>query len=191
MARPSKLTPELQTKICDLLTEGVSIENIAAAVGITDTTFYNWQAKGREAQSGMYLEFFEAITHAQKQALILAEQVARGGLEAADEHLQSVDEVTEIRLRTVQRLDENGKVIIEKIPYEYRKLTKRTQKRTIPPDPRFALEYLWRRDPSKWARIQKTEHSIDETQLGKIDQLKGLFQSMRQQEIQNDNSKTD
>jgi phage terminase large subunit-like protein len=39
-------------------------------------------------------------------------------------------------------------------------------------------------------RPEKIEHSIDEQQLGKIDRLKELFQTMRQQETQNGNGTT-
>lgn len=39
-------------------------------------------------------------------------------------------------------------------------------------------------------RPERIEHSIDEKQLGKIDRLKELFQTMRQQETQNGNGTT-
>lgn len=173
-----KLTPELQHKVVAYLESGVTVENICDAIGIHKSTYYDWIKQGEGAtRKTIYSDFSDAVTQARGSALLRAEQVARGGLETQDEHLQSVDEVTEIRLRTVQRLDENGKVVIEKVPYEYRKLTKRTQKRTIAPSPDYAIKYLSRRDPAKWAETQKINIGVDVKVLAEaVEALESLGQ---------------
>lgn len=68
MARPEKLTPEIQEKVVQLLTAGNYIETAALMAGITKVSVYNWLKKGRAAKGGMYREFFNAIERAQAAA---------------------------------------------------------------------------------------------------------------------------
>ena len=51
MARPRKLTPQLQTKICNAIEAGNYPETAAVLNGITGTTFYNYMKKGRESKT--------------------------------------------------------------------------------------------------------------------------------------------
>lgn len=51
MARPSKLTPELTDRICELLEKGMPIRLICDAVGISDTRFYDWMQKGEDGKA--------------------------------------------------------------------------------------------------------------------------------------------
>lgn len=44
--RPSKLTPELQTRICDMLRAGNYLETAAAYAGVNKTTLYDWMKRG-------------------------------------------------------------------------------------------------------------------------------------------------
>jgi transposase len=46
MARPTKLTPELQVKIVEALKMGNYIETAAALAGINKTTIYEWLKRG-------------------------------------------------------------------------------------------------------------------------------------------------
>lgn len=46
MARPSKLEPDLQTRIVSLLRAGNYVETAVQACGITPRTHYDWMAKG-------------------------------------------------------------------------------------------------------------------------------------------------
>lgn len=68
MGRPSKLTPELHAEIVNLIRLGNFREAAAAAAGIGTTTFHRWMAKGREARSGIYREFWAAVNTAEAQA---------------------------------------------------------------------------------------------------------------------------
>lgn len=60
MARPSKFTPEVQTRLCQLLHAGNTHEVAAEACGIDVSTFYTWR---REKP-----EFAEAVQRAEAEA---------------------------------------------------------------------------------------------------------------------------
>jgi transposase len=67
MARPSKLTKELQEEIITYIEGGNFPEQAARLVGVTDRTFYNWMKKGREAKTerGKFFQFFQAVKEAE------------------------------------------------------------------------------------------------------------------------------
>ena len=46
MARPSKLTPEVQENICNWLKLGYYQEDAAIMAGISPSTYYEWMKKG-------------------------------------------------------------------------------------------------------------------------------------------------
>jgi hypothetical protein len=68
MARPTKLTPELQEKICNAIRAGNYYEAACGFVGIHYSTFRRWMIQGENAKSGKYKEFFEAIKKAEHDA---------------------------------------------------------------------------------------------------------------------------
>ncbi len=61
----SKLTPELQEKICEYIAKGHYIERACALCGIGRRTFYTWLEKAE--RGGKYAEFFEAVKRAEAQ----------------------------------------------------------------------------------------------------------------------------
>jgi hypothetical protein len=71
VGRPSKLTPELQKEICDLLREGNFVETVCDYVGIDKTTFYDWSNRGDRGWKadidGGYVEFSNAVKKAISQ----------------------------------------------------------------------------------------------------------------------------
>lgn len=74
MARPIKLTPELQQKICDILAAGNYIDAVCDYVGISTSTFYNWTARGergwkKDIDEG-YVGFLDAVKKARSQSEI-------------------------------------------------------------------------------------------------------------------------
>ena len=68
MARPTKLTPDRHTAILQAILAGNYAETAARYAGVTSATFYNWMNRGRDAKSGLYMEFFDAVENAKAQA---------------------------------------------------------------------------------------------------------------------------
>jgi len=60
----TKLTPKLQKRIADLVRAGNYQITACRVCGISEATFCNWKAWGREQQSGIYFEFFKALQQA-------------------------------------------------------------------------------------------------------------------------------
>jgi transposase len=66
--QPCKLTPEVQTRICNAVSAGNYYEAACAYAGISYDTFQNWMRRGREARSGSFFDFFVAVSKAQAEA---------------------------------------------------------------------------------------------------------------------------
>jgi transposase len=64
MARPTKLTAEVQERICSCIRAGNYIETAAAYAGIHKDTLYDWLKRGAKARSGIYREFSAAVEKA-------------------------------------------------------------------------------------------------------------------------------
>ena len=62
MVRPSKLTKEIQQRIGDNITFGLTYSLAASAAGITYKTFNDWMNKGKTEISGKYYQFYKYIT---------------------------------------------------------------------------------------------------------------------------------
>lgn len=91
VGRPSKLTPELQKQICDLLTAGNFLETVCDFVGIDKTTAYEWIARGErgwqidigDGKEGSvnYVEFSHAVKKAMSQVEITTVNDVRRGVD--------------------------------------------------------------------------------------------------------------
>lgn len=66
--RKSKLTPELQEKICKYIENGYTVEQACALSGISESTYYDWKKRGKKAKSGKFSDFLEAVKKAEKIA---------------------------------------------------------------------------------------------------------------------------
>jgi hypothetical protein len=75
MARPSKLTPEVQERIVAAVRAGNFYGPAAESAGISEATFYRWMKNGREAASGIQRDFYLAVRKA--EADLEVEIVAR------------------------------------------------------------------------------------------------------------------
>ena len=170
MARPTKLTPELTGQIENLLGIGCTVEVTCSAVGIGQSTFYQWKqqsARLRElAEAGEnaraviagedlpLLEFAEALTRAQARAHVVATMAVHSAL-VEHRYTESVPYMySETRLRKGR----DG----EEIHYVYQEIRLRTVEHLIPPDWRAGVEFLKRRDPAAWNPPQKVEISFEE-----------------------------
>jgi len=73
MARPSKLTPQVQEKICAAVEEGVSFETACEVADVAAATGWEWLARGMDRDPDRpttpdFAEFAEALTRARARA---------------------------------------------------------------------------------------------------------------------------
>lgn len=179
MARPSKLTPEVQERICQVLRDGETLDVAARAGGITYQTFLNWKALGKAAGEGLYFDFYLAVEDAEpafrtEQTAIVA-GAARGGQTItetrvvtkrrmmggeSDEELDDFLKEMGMRAREGQRLTEaEARTML--IPVEE---TTTVITKTTLPNWRAALEMLQRRAPGAWNKT--TTLKLDNNDLG-------------------------
>lgn len=73
MARPTKLSPEIQKKILDLVAEGNYLATAALAAGVDPRTYRRWRQHGKAGKKP-YAEFFQqaAIAEARGEAAMVA-----------------------------------------------------------------------------------------------------------------------
>jgi hypothetical protein len=88
--RPSKLSPEVETRITNLLRVGNTVEIAAAAAGISPETFYDWMRRGERkgSREKKYRDFKAAVEQARAEAettLVtrIAKAAANGSWQAA------------------------------------------------------------------------------------------------------------
>jgi hypothetical protein len=96
MARPTKLTPETHTAIVKALDIGATRKDAAGAAGVDYATFLNWMARGEQAKSGPFFEFFHACDIAEHNArlmytLTISRAANEGDWRAALEYLKRRD----------------------------------------------------------------------------------------------------
>jgi|SRR5208283_5255426 len=61
MARPCKLTPEIQQRIGENIALGLTYRLAAESAGVTYKTLNEWNQKGQKEKSGKYFEFPQYI----------------------------------------------------------------------------------------------------------------------------------
>ncbi len=81
MARPTKLTPELQQRIGDNVALGLTYSLAAEAARITYKTLNIWMNKGKTEKSGKYFQFYK---HIQKRDADAAKGCIKRLTDAAD-----------------------------------------------------------------------------------------------------------
>jgi transposase len=86
--RPTKLTPELQAKLCDAIRAGNYMETAAAFAGIRKATLQNWLRRGARQTQGIYHAFSEAVEKAladseARDVALIAKAAADGQWQAA------------------------------------------------------------------------------------------------------------
>lgn len=77
MARPTKLTPEIQERICSAIRAGNHREVSARSAGISPATFHRWMKLGEKAKGGIQREFREAVMKAEADSEVHAVAVIR------------------------------------------------------------------------------------------------------------------
>ena len=64
--RPTKLTPELEAEILELIGGyGLTYTDACRCVGLAETTFYKWKQRGQETGRGLFREFIQKLGEAE------------------------------------------------------------------------------------------------------------------------------
>lgn len=66
--RKTKLNNKIKDLILDAIKDGNTNETAAKLAGISESTFYNWVAKGKEAEKGIYRNFVDELEIAEAAA---------------------------------------------------------------------------------------------------------------------------
>lgn len=76
----TKLTPEVQEKICNEIKRGLPVTRAVVLAGIAMQTYYNWYNKGEKAKSGRFKEFYNKIEEAKAYGIALrVENIRKAG----------------------------------------------------------------------------------------------------------------
>ena len=135
---PSKLTPQVWKDTVEAAEKGVTWEALAAVAGVTSRTILLWRRKGEAAKSGKLHDWVSDITDAQTRARKKIEAALFLGLTAPS-----------VTIKTHVKELKDGTTVTE------------VWKETKPPDMRNLFEWLWRKFPEQWRRIQTLEAEID------------------------------
>ena len=78
-----KLNDKMQEGICKDIREGVPIIYAAQRNGICQSTFYDWYNKGKDAKSGKFRDFYNAIEEAKAEAIAFhAKQIHKASFQS-------------------------------------------------------------------------------------------------------------
>jgi transposase len=77
MARPTKLSPELEERIVRAVRAGNHVEPACRSAGIGPSTYYRWLERGEREREGPYAEFRAAVRRAEAEAEVHAVAVIR------------------------------------------------------------------------------------------------------------------
>jgi hypothetical protein len=77
MARPSKLTAELQERIVTAIRAGNYPEAACVAAGISLSTHYRWMARGQTEEPGPYTDYRAAVIQAEAEGEVHAVAIVR------------------------------------------------------------------------------------------------------------------
>ena len=96
--RPTLCTPEMVDALVARVRAGVPINRACGAVGIAQTTFYNWVRLGEEGGDGneIYVQFLDRVTQAKNQtcadlAEVITTAAMEGDVKAAQWYLERAD----------------------------------------------------------------------------------------------------
>ncbi|WP_375757974.1 hypothetical protein [Corallococcus exercitus] len=88
MARPSKLTPELQALICGHLERGLFRRAVAGLVGINEQTLSRWFHRGAGEERGVYRDFHLAVSAAEARFMQSATDMLMAAAAHNPKHVQ-------------------------------------------------------------------------------------------------------
>ena len=198
MGRPLLLTPELQEALCGHLAQGAHVKTACQAVGISEPTYYGWQARGMKARDeppptleltrqGLIDLLAEAdVTYpAQATKSVLLDLVVRHRQGPYIEFLEAVKRSGALRtLESLARIEAGaqGGALVERVTTTRTSktgvVTTTVRERFTPPDWHADGWFLERRHPADWSR--RTEFVLpDDDQAGEVDPLVGVHDELR------------
>lgn len=127
---PTKLTPQLQTKIVDRIEKGESPRRACINVGLGSSRYSAWKALAEEGKEP-YVRFLKAVEQAVEHVKGDAEQMIR----------KAFTGIEVIKTKQTFSLDENGDM----------QLVGEVIETTIKVYPQYALVWLERQDRQAWA----------------------------------------
>ena len=88
MARPTKLTPDVQERICQAIQLGATYVLSAQYGGVSYDAFNDWMNKGQVATSGANYQFYHAVKAAEARGVIgwlakIEKEASEGSWQAA------------------------------------------------------------------------------------------------------------
>ncbi|MFI6496660.1 hypothetical protein [Nonomuraea typhae] len=149
MGRPTKLTSELQERLCGYVRDGQYLATAAALAGVHESTVHRWMQQGEpEDAPKAFRDFREALTRARAEA------------EAAMVEVVTLDAKGGTLLREVQRPDGS------------------TERQWAPPNGKIALEYLARTQPTRWRPVKAVEVSGPDRGPVKLDHQEQVIENI-------------
>ena len=83
VGRPTKLTPETQSRFITGLKLGLTYKLAASYAGVDEATIYRWMQRGRQEDEGIYFEFCKSVKEAEgscaAQLMARIQRAAEGG----------------------------------------------------------------------------------------------------------------
>lgn len=121
-----KLTDHLCDEICNDIKAGVPIKHASIAHGISESTFYNWFDKGKEAKSGKFRKFYDKIQEAKSVAITLrARRIYKAGetswqsdawwLERVDPENFGRKDTHKVDMKTDQKVQVKGEITTKQV----------------------------------------------------------------------------
>ena len=121
-----KLTDKLCDEICNDIKAGVPIKHAVISHGISETTYYRWYDKGKEAKSGKFKNFYDKIQEAKSVAVTLrARRVYKAGetswqadawwLERVDPENFGRKDTHNVDMKTEQKVQVKGEITTKQV----------------------------------------------------------------------------
>ena len=157
--RPTKLTPDVQKRLCDALRAGNTRQAAAAYAGVHRSQFYRWLERGEKAKRGKFRDFRDTATRAENAAEVRCVAV----LQKAAQGWPVKKTTTKTSKKIIGR-DEAGNPV-------YATETSTTVVEYTEYDWRAALEWLQRRYPKEWGLRVKIEQIVEDELSEALDRL--------------------
>jgi hypothetical protein len=149
---PSKLTPAIQTAICNAVAAGVPLSRASILAGVDPATVNEWIRRGegvnrRRPASPRFVSFARAVEKAKAQdearRVARINQAGQGGAVTHRKTVETVDKAGQVTRRIIEE-------------------------HKAPPDWRADAFHLERTRPEEWGRRDHVDHGVDNNSLAAV-----------------------